>query len=507
MALAKREANGGELMGISFNASSLLSGNGINVSDIVSEMQSAESGQLKVWEGDLTTLQNQAQALHGINTDLSNLQAAVQQFSGPASVLTQLTATSTLSAVVNASVQTGATSGNYSVVVNALASTGTLYTAALANAKTSILSSGQTSADLKLQIGGSGGTTADIAITAGSNDTLTTLAQSINTLSATNKWGITASVVTDASGARLAIYSQASGSPGALAVATNTTTLTFQPPVGGTDAEITVNGIPYASTTNTVTGAIPNVTLNLTSADPATPVEISVAPDTTAIDNAVDNLVVEYNTVVGDMNEQFKVNASTNAQGPLGSDVSLRMLQSSLANDIAYATADSTSQSNGLSTLAELGITMNDDGTLILNTSTLNSALTANPAAVQNFFSNTDATGFADSFLNDLNNLTSPTTGVLNADLAANQNQQTDLTHEITDFQIQLTAQATALTQELDQVNASLEQYPFLLQEVTAELGSLTSGGSTSGTLPSTNTTPTAGTPTSGNRGTNTTSD
>ena len=486
-------------MGISFNASSLLSGNGINVSEVVQELQSADSGQLTAWQSDLTTLQTQASAINSINSDLSNLQSAVQQFSGPASVFTQLAANSSESAIVNASVQSGATAGNYNVVVSQLASAGTLYTASVASATTSILPSGQTSGDLQIQIGGSSGTTADIPITS-SNDTLTTLAQSINSLSTQNKWGITASVVTDATGSRLAIYSQSTGSTGALAASTNTTSLTFEPAVGGTNAEITVNGIPYASSTNTITGAIPGVTLDLSSADSATPVTISIAPDTTAIDNAVDNFVTEYNTVVGDINKQFTVDPSTDSEGPLGSDVSLRMLQSSLANDIAYATTDSMSQSSGISNLGALGITMNDDGTLTVNTGTLNSAVSSNPAAVSNFFTNTNSTGFADNFANDLNNLTAPATGVLSADLAANQNQQTDLNNEIQNFRTQLSTQAVALTQEFDQVNSTLEEYPFLLESVNAALGSLTLNGSSSGTgtTTSSNTTPTAGTPTSG---------
>ena len=64
-------------MGISFNASSLLSGNGIDVSAVVSEIQAARSGQLTAWQGDVTNLQTQATALTSINTDLSNLQSAV----------------------------------------------------------------------------------------------------------------------------------------------------------------------------------------------------------------------------------------------------------------------------------------------------------------------------------------------------------------------------------------------------------------------------------------------
>jgi flagellar hook-associated protein 2 len=484
-------------MGISFNAASLLNGNGINVSSVVSEIEAAQSGQLTAWQGDVTSLQTQATALTSINGDLSNLASAVSGLTGANGALTAVTATSSETAIVNATALTGAATANYTVVVSGLASTGTLYTDSVANATTSILPSGQTTGELNLQIGGSPGTSADIAITAGSNDTLTTLAASINSQSASNGWGITASVITDADGAHLAIYSQATGSAGALSIpagsGNNTTSLTFEPPVGGTNAEISVNGIPYASTTNTIAGAIPDVTLNLVSADEATPVTITVGPDTTAITNSINNFVTEYNTVVGDINTQYTVNPSTNAEGPLAPDTDLRILQASLASDISYATTDPTSVSSGFTNLAALGITENNDGTLTVNSTTLTSALTSNQAAVQNFFTNSSSTGFADSFNADLSNLTDPATGILNQDLASNQSQQNDLQTEITNFQTQLTAQTAQLDQVFDQVNANLEQFPFTLQEVNAALASLTVGETTATPTTSTNTTPATG--------------
>ena len=503
-------------MGISFNASSLLSGNGINVSAVVSEIEDANSGQLTAWQADQTTLQTQATALGTINTDLSNLAAAVQGLSGPDGALMAVTATSSESAIVTATAESGATAANYTVVVSSLASTGTLYTDSVANANTSILPSGQTTGELQILIGGQGGTTANIAITAGSNDTLTTLAQSINTQSTTNNWGITASVVTDANGAHLAIYSNATGSAGALSIPTggNTTSLTFEPPVGGTNADITINGIPYASTTNTVSGAIPDVTLTLTSADPATPVTIAVGPDTTAITNSINNFVTEYNTVIGDLNTQFAINPSTSEQGPLGSDTYLRDLQSSLLSDMNYTTTDPTSVSSGLTSLAALGISMNQDGTLTVNETPIDTAteytpgfsdvLAGNLSALQNFFTNANGTGFADNLSTALTNLTDPSTGILNEDLASNQQQQNDLKTEITNFQTQLAAQTTALTTELDQVNANLEEYPYTLAEVNAVLGTLTSGGTTTTSTTNTNTTPTSGTSVYGSTGSGT---
>lgn len=176
----------------------------------------------------------------------------------------------------------------------------------------------------------------------------------------------------------------------------------------------------------------------------------------------------------------------------------MRILQSSLASDITRATTDPTSVSSGFSNLAALGITQNDDGTLTANSTTLNSALVSNQAAVQNFFTNSSSTGFADRFNADLTNLTAPSTGILNQDLASNQSQQNDLTAEITNFQAQLAAQKVQLDSEFDTVNSNLEQYPFTLYEVTAALGSLSSSGTTTGTTPSTNTTPTSGESVSG---------
>jgi flagellar hook-associated protein 2 len=489
-------------MGISFNAASLLNGNGINVSSIVSEIQAGQSGQITAWKADQTTLQTEATTITNINSDLSKLATTVQALSDPTGALTGLTATSSVSPILTASVQAGAAAASYTVVVSGLATTGTLYTAAIASPDTSVLPNGQSSGDLKLQIGGASGTTADIPITAGTNDTLTTLANSINTLSTTNKWGITASVVTDASGSRLAIYSQASGDPGALAVSSDTTSLTFEPPVGGADALFTINGIPYSTTSNTVTGAIPDVTLSLVSADSGVPVQVTVGPNTAGITSAVTAFVNAYNTVISDINSQFAYNPDTNSQGTLGSDNSLRVLQSSLLADAAFRSTDPTSVKSGITNLAALGIDLNNDGTLTVNpvgTDTHPSfanELATNPSGVQNFFQNTNSTGFANNFTSDLASLTAPKSGVLEEDLAANQHQQTDVSSEITNFQNQLDAQKAQLELVFNSVNAALEQFPFTLLEINAALGAISGTGSTTPTTTTnTNTTPTAGNP------------
>ena len=470
-------------MGVSLNPASLLSGQGLDVSSLVDQLMNQKSGPLTEWKNEQTTLQQQAALLKSINDDLAKLADAVTALSDPLGALTAQAATSSNSGIVTATAQTNAVAGSHSIVVNGLATAGLVYTnPVVGGASASILSSGQTTADMTLQIGGSEGTTADIQITAGSNDTLTTLAQSINAQSAENNWGITASVVTDADGARLSIVSQATGQPGALKVTNNTTSLNFEAPLGGTNASVTIDGTPCHYTTNTfTTDAMPGVTLNLASASPNTTVQVTVGPDTQRVTAAINNFVSAYNQVINDINQQYAVNPATDSQGPLAPDSALRALQSSLMQDVTY----SVTGNSGLVNLASLGINMNDDGTLTVGTTpsgkTMGQVLSSNPTAFQDFFQNAAGTGFATKFHGDLMNLTAPTTGLLNVDLAQNKTMQQNVADNISNFQMQLTAQQIQLTKQFSQVNASLQSYPLLLQQVTETLATMNMSSSSSG--------------------------
>jgi len=69
---------------------------------------------------------------------------------------------------------------------------------------------------------------------------------------------------------------------------------------------------------------------------------------------------------------------------------------------------------------------------------------------------------------------------VISADLAQNQSEQQSLTDSINSFQTRLTAQKAALTTQFDQVDASLQAYPLLLQATTETLASMDSSSSSS---------------------------
>jgi flagellar hook-associated protein 2 len=240
-----------------------------------------------------------------------------------------------------------------------------------------------------------------------------------------------------------------------------------------TPASAQERGIPFSSTSNTITGAVPGVTLNLVSAEPDVPLQLSVGPDVTQATDAINTFITAYNAVITAINQQYTVNTTTNTEGPLGSDSCLRQLQSSLLNDISFSPPGSSNLVN----LVSLGITTNDDGTLTLGTApdgrSLNDLLNNDPDAVRTFFQNTVNTGFANNFHQDLTNLTDPTQGILNLDLAQNSTEQTNLATDVSNLQDRLATQKQQLIAEFSQVNATLEEYPYLLAEITAQLGNI----------------------------------
>lgn len=487
-------------MAISLNPATLLNGNGIDVTALVAQVQAQKSGQLDVWKQQQIDLQSQASALGILNTDLANLKTAIDALKDPLGAFAAMSATSSLPAILTATAQTNATAGNHTIVVSELASAGTLYTDAVSgNASVSILPSGAASGDIQLQVGGTGGTSHAIHITKGSNDTLNTLVTYINQQSTKSAWGVTATVLNDASGSRLAVYSQNTGTAGALAITGNTTSdaggniipntptsLGFKDPIGGKNATFTVDGIPFSSTSNTVADAIPGVTLSLVSAEPGVPLQLSVGKDVAQATTAINAFVVAYNTIMTAVNHQFAVDPNTGLQGPLGSDGSVRALQSRLLADVSYSIKDNS----GLISLASLGIDMNDDGTLTVGTAAdgrkLSQILTDNPTAVQNLFQGSK--GWASNFGTDLLSLASPTVGILNLDLVQNNSQQAILIDNISNFEDQLATQKQDLIARFSQVNAVLESYPYLLAMITSQLGTI---------VPTSSSTTTTGTSTS----------
>jgi len=155
-------------MGIAFNASTLLNGNGIDVQSVVNAILTPENSSLTALQNQQTDLSSQAGLLAGFNNNLNSLATAMAALADPGGLLASQTATSSQPSILTASAQPTAIAGTHQIVVSFLATTGTVYTDPLAGgANVSILPTNVTSGDIKLQVGGTGGAIDDIPITAG----------------------------------------------------------------------------------------------------------------------------------------------------------------------------------------------------------------------------------------------------------------------------------------------------------------------------------------------------
>jgi len=432
------------------------SGSGLDVQATVDQLMQAAEAPEQLMQQQQNTLDQQTSAFNDLSiklSDLDNKLTALGDFTG---ALNARSADSSQPSLVTAAATGQATTGNHIVVVSNLASTASWFSDSQSNANATL------SGSFTLQVGP--GTPVTISIDS-TRSTLSTLASYINQ----QKLGVSASVVADSSGSRLVLVSQSSGSAGDIKITDDSTELGMQQGSRGRDASLTVDGVPATSSTNTVTGIIPGVTLNLAGSDPNQQVLVSVSFDSSGAQQALSDFVTSYNALISAINDQFKVDPNTNQGGVLDGDSDLRRLQDSLLSAISY----SMTGNNGYVNLQSIGLEMQDDGTLQINSTQLNDVLANHAADLVNFFQNTS--GFASAMENTLDALNAPTTGVVSQALNEISTTKDDLTQSIADFEARMDTKRQLLTAEYTQVDTELRELPMLQQQISAQLASLPS--------------------------------
>ena len=305
-------------------------------------------------------------------------------------------------------------------------------------------------------------TSTDKILIPSDDNTLQQVASYINS----SNYGVTANVVTDTQGSRLVLVSKTSGAAGNLTVTSSA--VNFTQGTAGVDAQLNVDGVPIDSSTNTVTSALPGVTLNLASASPGTPVTISVGADTSQATQTINSFVSAYNTVMNDINSQFSVDANGN-EGALAGNSGLRSLQNQLLSAISYSVSGTGQYVN----LQSMGIEMQDDGTLQVNSTVLNDALSNHYQDFQNFFQSLTPQGFGNFFGTQMMQMTDPTQGPIALAVTGLQQTNQSLNNDINDFEARMTSMQQELTQQYSALNATLVEYPMLMQQIASQLSSL----------------------------------
>jgi len=340
--------------------------------------------------------------------------------------------------------------------------------------KVEAVSGSSTAADLNLDGEAVAGETTidgsfEIHVTIDADDTLNNVASKINAAKA----DVSAAVINDGTGIapyRLTLHSQVSGTHGRIVFDGGDTGLDLNTLVeardavvflGGADAE---NPILLRSNSNTLTGAIPGVTLNLLGTSDQ-PVDLSVTQD---VDRMVEDLrgfVDAYNDVVSRIDQQTSFDAETLKRGVLFGDATVNVVETRLFRAVTQSYGEG---SQALLRLSSVGLTLGEGGRLSLNEEKFREAYAKDPESVEQLFT-TDETGFGAAFEDTLDELTRSSDGLLARRDSALQNNIDLLNDRIASMQELLDRKQARLERQFQ----GLEQSLAALQNQQTALGAL----------------------------------
>ena len=146
------------------------------------------------------------------------------------------------------------------------------------------------------------------------------------------------------------------------------------------DALFSLDTVAMSSASNTVTGLPESMTLELTGTNTGLPTTISFSNDTTAITDVMSDFTAALNDLAQLVNEN-----ATPLGGTLGNDAGARELKRDLGRLTSEVVMPNAAEGEP-STLADLGLSINRDGTFSLDTARLNDTLTASPEATAAMF-------------------------------------------------------------------------------------------------------------------------
>ncbi len=367
-------------------------GSGLDVAGILDRLMAVEGRPLTLLKTAATTLNTRLSNVGKMQGYFSALRDKANALTSP-TLWSGTTATSSDAASVKVSTGTNATAGSYAINVQRLATGQTVSGSPLASSA-STLSAGTLTIDLGTY--GSGSPAADFTAKAGSSpitidigagDTsLASVRDKINAAGA----GVVATIVSDASGARLSLRSRETGAENAFRVTASETTddgnagtglsalgydaSAADSPMARTasavNAALSINGIALASASNTLTDVVDGLTVNLLKTT-ASDVDVSVATDTATVKTAITDFVSAFNTLSSFIKTQTAYNADSKTAGALQGDQSTLALQ----NQLRAVLNEGSSASSTWSRLSDVGLTLKSDGTLETASAKLDNAL------------------------------------------------------------------------------------------------------------------------------------
>ena len=452
-------------------------GSGLDVKSLVSQLMAVENQPLKQLATKEAAYQTKLTNLGSIKGGLSTLQSAAQALSTAST--TQYSATPSDTSVLTTTGSSQAIPGTYSVNVSKLALAQKLIAGGMASTSTAISDGTATTltftpGTITSNAGPTNGIYSDAEFAANSsaspvsviinssNNTLAGIRDAINGAGA----GVTASIInvggakpyrlaiaatdTGVANSRKIVATGGDGTIDSLLGYDPKTTQNLTQTQAARDAELTVDGLSIASASNSVSDAIQGVTLNL--AKENTAVSVSIQRDTSSVLSALTALVKAYN----DSNTTI---AGVTAKGAdLQGDSGVLSVQ----YQMRAAIGGIQHTSNQYTALSQLGVSFQKDGTLTLDSTTLNAALAANPAgALSLTFKVANSIYDATKALVGADGPITSKTNSINASITTIGTRRTEMQRRLDATQARYLAQFTALDvliSNMNQTSAYLTQ-------------------------------------------------
>lgn len=380
-------------------------GSGLDVESIVTKLMSAEQGPLNSVTKQKMAVQSKVSAYGTLKSGLSTFQTALKGLSDVSKFNTQI-ASSSDSTVISASSNGKATVGSYSVLVRQLAQQQKMALPGVASIYTPI-GTGTMSISFGTHDSTGNTFTANLDKSAKSlnitsaNNTLSGIRDAINA----GDLGVSASIVNDGQTNRLVITSKDSGAANSIKIsvndndgnntdATGLSQFAYDPTLtagagknlselqAAKSAIVDIDGVTVTKASNTVNDALEGITLNLFKIQPSTVVNLTVARDQTTVEKSITDFVKAFNDINNSIRNLTKYDPTGQASGVLLSDATARSISTQIRTTLSSALT-----SNGtISSLSQVGVSFQKDGSLSLDSTKLKTALQNNPDSIAGIF-------------------------------------------------------------------------------------------------------------------------
>jgi len=389
--------------------SSLGVGSGLDINTLLTKLMTAESQPLALLDQKEAGLQAKLSAYGSLKGALAAFQGSVSSL-GSISKFQSMSAASADSTVYTAAGFPSAAPGNYSIEVTQLAQAHKVASSAFTNT-TDTVGTGTLTFQFGTFSGGvftanSAKAAQTVTISSGQN-TLAGIRDAVNAA----KVGVTATILNDGTGNKLVFTSNDTGAANSLKITVADTSdvsntdnaglsrLAYDPTgtagngknltetLAAQNALLNVDGIiGISKASNTVTDVIQGVTLTLLKKS-ATGVStaLTVSRDVSSVQSSVANFVKAYNDLNKAVTDLTKYDAATKKGAVLQGDNSARSVITQVRLQLNKTL---TGLTGAYTSLSQIGVSFQTDGTLALDSAKLSTALSTNFTDIAGLFAN-----------------------------------------------------------------------------------------------------------------------